>query len=241
MPIESIRNFVYWTSLIISTFLFVFSKTIREKTEPFLHNFGISQDAALVAVFFIGIFSLLCARLLSEGIPKYMVWVRRRLMPKTFVEGEWMDVVYESNNRTVKSVGTVKIAYQNGNLNLEGYDYSTNGDLRSSFWTILSRIYNTGEFRYCYEAKINNEPNFANHRSYGEYFFLIVGGKATEFSGAYTSSSDHQKYAISGDKVSAALFTKMGLPKQKYDVLGTDRNLLIAEYTKYKTRPQPSA
>lgn len=241
MPIESIRYFVFWWSLIISTFLFVFSKTIREKTELLLRDLGIGADAALVAVFFIGMFSLICARLLSEGIPKYMPWVRRMLMRKTFIEGQWLDVVYETNNYTVKSVGIVKIAYQNGRLYLEGYDYSNNGDLRSSFWSILSRIYDTGEFRYCYEAKINNEARFSNHCSYAEYFFLVAGGMATEFSGAFTSSSDHQKYVISGDKINAALFSAMRLPQREYDVLGNDRTLLIATYAKYKTRPQPSA
>ncbi len=237
MPIVSIRRFVYWASLIISTFLFVFSRTIRDWVAIGLTALNITNaDVILFAMFIAGLFLLVAARLVSEGIPKYFSWARAEMMGNNLIEGQWIDTVYEKDGCTVKSVGLISISYQDGLLVAKGTDHDPDGTMHSSFVSIISRIYDTGEFRYCYEARMLLQPTFTNHRGYAEYTFETLAGVPTEFKGVFSSASTGQRHITSGNKITPELLRDLNLEHQSHHATENDRTKLITTYRDFKTR-----
>jgi len=232
MPIESIRRFVLWTGLIVSTFLFVFSKTSREHLELWLINDQhISPDVVLVVIFMIGLLLLFCARLISEGLPKYLPVLRKFLMGNRFIEGIWLDAVFDADE--VKHVGIINFKYNNGYLTAKATDYELSGKQRSSFYTIFSKIYDTGDYRYCWEASVVGE--IGAHRGYAEYSFAVPFGKPAEFTGEYVSVTRGTKHSIRGDKLTDSLLRALNMNPQNFDPSrAVDRAALIQNYSKLK-------
>jgi len=238
VPVQSIRSFVYWTGLIISAFLFVFSRPIRDEVADYLTWLGIkNEDAVYFIVFVIGLFLLFAARLISERIPKYVPGVRAAIMRNNFIEGDWIDAVLSGDHRNVLSVGLIKISYKNGQLVAKGSDHDPDGAMHSVFESIISRIYDSGQYCYCYEATMLREAEFTHHRGYAQYSFLTGTGRASEFVGVYSSASTGKKHTIRGNMMAPALLAELGLdPKKDYLKADADRRTLIEAFAKFTTQ-----
>ncbi|HKY86957.1 MAG TPA: hypothetical protein VJL90_09375 [Pseudorhodoplanes sp.] len=239
MPIESIRLFVFWCSLLISTFLFVFSKTIREGIEIALQGFGIKADIVILAVFFVGLTSLFLARILSEAVPTWFPYLRKTMMGSRYIEGLWLDAVFDNDQKTVKHVGIINFEYSKGYLVARATDYDLNGHKRSSFQSIFSKMYDTGDFRYCWEAKVVGE--IATHRGYGEYSFSVPSGLPSEFVGEYVSSARGAKHIIEGNQITDSLLELLKLDAKSFDLSNANyRTKLICAYAEFKKRKPPA-
>jgi hypothetical protein len=121
---------------------------------------------ALLALFFLFRQCNALTELLIAGIPGLSPALRKTIMGRRFVEGDWPLVVLDEEKRAIKYLGFLTVTYSNGELKVRGTDWHPDGRHAHDFSSQQS-LYSKNALQYWYY-----QGERGHMRGYTEIYFL---------------------------------------------------------------------
>ena len=135
--------------------------------------------AALLILFYLFRESGRITTILIEKIPGVSPALRRVMMGKSCIEGDWPLVVLDDGKRAVRYLGFLTIGYENGQFTVKGTDWSPEGTHAHNFESQQSR-FSENLLQYWYKQGKNDTM-----RGYTEINFFPEGEHAGRLAGKF--------------------------------------------------------
>ncbi len=130
-----------------------------------------------------------------EKIPVLSRLLRRALLGREFIEGDWPLVVADMEAQQLLYLGFLSITFRNGQLYVQGDDWNPDGTHAQAFQSMQS-LYRDGVLHYWYEQ--GESLRAPTMRGYTEVYFFPVHGLAKRHAGKFLDvrhTSDIRFYA----------------------------------------------
>ena len=115
---KRIENTVAWLRLLVFSVMAAFFKYIEEALNPSLSKPLVTVTSVFVVIVLFTLLSLILEQIVSNSKT-----LRRLIMGREFIEGEWLHTVHDSEGQLV-STGFVRIMYREGSLFISGEAWS---------------------------------------------------------------------------------------------------------------------
>ena len=191
--VRRIDTFIRWLSSIATSAIAIGTYAVRSSLQSLVQN---SPLALFILLVIVVLLSQVADYLIRQGVSKAR-WIRRYILGRQFVEGYWVDRVIEGGQ--VESVGLLTIAYDNGQLEINGESLDTEGRRLGTFRTYISE-YDNWEFRYAYHGMHKGKSD-VRIDGYGEYHFVRGDRIPLAFSGFLHDSRHMKQVLVQAEKV----------------------------------------
>lgn len=194
-------RFLRWMNsfvAVISALATIMIKSYVEKISQ--DNYVFSWTISLIAAYML--FYIIVS------ITKYLVdnsiWIRKLLLGKSFIEGFWVDIVYDKDEK-IMGGGIVNISFVKDIPKIEGDNFSydeTTGECKrvGGFYSTLAQFNGTTlEFSYLSRQR---EANF-HAPGYARYDFIVTNSKFFKnYDGYFFGSDNKTKITVLAKKIS---------------------------------------
>jgi len=154
-----------------------------------------AAPAVLAGLAFLFRLSYPISAFIVEKIPVFSRLLRRAIMGREFIEGDWPLVVADMQARKLLYLGFLNISFRDGQLYVQGDDWDPDGSHAQSFRSMQS-LYRDGILHYWYEQ--GQSLHAPDMRGYTEVYFFPVRGLAKRHAGKFLDvrhTSDIRFYA----------------------------------------------
>jgi len=160
--------------------------------------------------------------------------LRKFMMGKANIEGEWISIVYDEGHRDIVSGTVVSVDFHDGKYVVSGIDYDSTGRIIGRFFTDISEY---ADYRLKFTAHAQAIGDSAETEGYGVYDFdPAPGGKHTQtYGGYFFSNAGSRKFHVDGQTLNSFLhrLDNSEFPRNMA-LLPDQRAKLIAEYIAYR-------
>lgn len=161
-------------------------------------------------------------------------YLRKLMMGRANIEGDWIAIVYDENHRDVVSGTLVTVDFHGGKYVVNGIDYDSTGRIIGRFFTDISEY---ADFRLKFTANAQAIGDSAETEGYGVYDFdPAPGGHATQsYGGYFFSNAGARKFHVDGQTL-ASFLGKLNDPELRGGavLLPDQRAKLVSEYINYR-------
>ena len=179
---EAYTSFLKWYRTTLATVCSVGSVFITDYLEGNLGQFPSLILTLILVVIVFGLFEKL-----MENLVENSVWLRKKTWGKQFIEGIWVDAVWENSSRDIAFGGIIVIGFDKGELTYSGTAYQPDGYQFGAF----EKSACTYRDYILYVSHSGTTTEFPGSRivGYGEFLFDRSGEIPLSFSGFYFESN----------------------------------------------------
>lgn len=151
---------------------------------------------AIVAVIFVQIMHSAAEILVNNWRP-----IRRFLLGRAYLEGFWVDISFDPEEKAVLYGAFSRIYYKDGQVMSDDETFDANGEFRGSF-EIKSFEYTENSLKYGFKGLTRVLSNKDLQFGYGEMQFGVRRGVPQRYAGFYFDSIARKMIFFEGEKLS---------------------------------------
>lgn len=194
---EKLNKFLSWWNTVIGACYVGVALHLKEAILS--HNF--SDKKTLVVLVCVAIFTLKIGSALGNEIVRSVRLLRKIILGKDFIEGYWIDLNIDDENKVLRAISLVFVDYEDGSLVMGGEIYSCGGASIGN-WRSTSCGYKNLILWYVYSREVVFKKK-EKAKGRGELCFTTDKGSPKSYYGSFYDTKTETEISVEGIKVTS--------------------------------------